>query len=61
MVIDLARAKARLEMRTHLLAAGAEALARGDSDLHEMIASVLIILEKEDITAPPSADRAPRA
>lgn len=56
MVIDLSRAKARREIRTHLLAAGAEALARGDKDLHEQIASALNILLEEEVTAKPSAE-----
>lgn len=51
MVIDLSRAKARREIRTHLLAAGAEALARGDKDLHEQIASALNVLLDEEVTA----------
>lgn len=60
MVIDLARAKARREIRSHLLAAGAEALARGDKDLHEQIAFALNSLSEEDVTANPQGDELKR-
>lgn len=56
MVIDLARVKAQRELRRHLLAAGAEALARGDKDLHDKITSALNILSKEDVTVTSTQD-----
>ncbi len=50
MVIDLARVKARQEVRSYLLAASAEALTRGDLTLHSTIISALNSLSNEDVS-----------